>query len=448
MKVGMIGLGKLGYPCAVAMQAMGHSVMGFDTNPEAMSNGPKPYMETGPDGVRPFNEWAKDFPIRFGTPQQVVDHSDIIFVAVQTPHQDSRYGGSEMLPATRADFDYSYLKSALMMLAPCISKPKIVVVVSTVLPGTFDRELRPIIELNQNIKLCYNPFFIAMGTAVRDFLNPKFVLFGVYDDLALHVAELFYQTITNAPFCRMSIPSAEAVKVFYNTFITQKIVFANAVMEVCHKVPGCDVDDVQSTLKLATRRLISPAYMEGGMGDGGGCHPRDNIALSWLARKLDMEGRDIFEGVMMARQWQTEWFADLMCEYDLPKAILGYAFKAGTNITAGSPALLLANLLRDRSVSVELYDPYIDAGPDEMLDWPHVYLIGTKHPEFPSQDFPAGSVVIDPWRYIPDKDRVTVIRLGVGMCRSDEHDWRPWDEHDGLSMHRGCRKCGFVEYAE
>ena len=109
---------------------------------------------------------------------------------------------------------------------------------------------------------------------MRDFIDPEFVLFGVHDATAAEQAEAFYRTITQAPFYRTSVENAELIKVGYNTYIGMKIVFANVMMEICHKSLGTDVDEVMNGLKLANRRLLSPAYLSGGMGDGGGCHPR------------------------------------------------------------------------------------------------------------------------------------------------------------------------------
>ena len=194
---------------------------------------------------------------------------------------------------------------------------------------------------------------------MRDVLHPEFVLLGVDDEEAAAKVEAFYASVTAAPVMRMSIESAELAKVAYNTFIGMKIVFANTLMEICHKTPGANVDDVTSALQNAHQRLISPRYLEGGMGDGGACHPRDNIAMSSLARKLKL-GQDIFDNLMEARFKQTEWLADLMMAHDLPKAIVGYSFKAESNLTVGSPALLLASILQERGVRPLMYDPYID----------------------------------------------------------------------------------------
>ena len=100
-----------------------------------------------------------------------------------------------------------------------------------------------------------------------------------------------------------------------------KIVYANVMMEICHKLAGTmNVDAVTDAMKLATNRLVSPKYLSAGMGDGGGCHPRDNIAMSWLARKLDLS-YDFFDSLMSAREKQTEWLGELMLKYKkLPKS--------------------------------------------------------------------------------------------------------------------------------
>jgi UDPglucose 6-dehydrogenase len=179
------------------------------------------------------------------------------------------------------------------------------------------------------------------------------------------------------------------------------------------------VDSVIDGLSLATQRLISPKYLRGGMGDGGGCHPRDNIAMSWLARELDLS-YDFFNVLMQGREDQTTWLADLMMETvevtGLPPFMLGEAFKGETNLTVGSPSILLQTILDDKyhneldEVSVPIHDPHTN--DVEMPTDPCVFFIGTMHPEFQDYSYPKGSIIIDPWRYIPDMDGVTVHRLG------------------------------------
>ena len=411
MNVGFVGLGKLGLPCALAVESKGHKVWGYDINPtveEILKTKHLPYREI----------WAQDHldksEIRFSSIAEVVKNSEVIFVPIQTPH-DQRFEGTTRIPEERVDFDYSFLRAGIGDLADEIAmqgEEKVVIIISTVLPGTIEREIKPL--LNDKVKLCYNPFFIAMGTTMRDFLNPEYVLFGVDDEEAAEKAEAFYKTLHDRPFYKTAIKNAELIKVAYNTFIGMKIAYANTMMEICHKI-GADVDEVTGAMSLATERLISGKYLSGGMGDGGGCHPRDNIAMSWLAKKLDLS-YDFFESLMIGREQQTEWLADLIEEHkgDRPVMILGKAFKEETNLTVGSPSILLKNILEERGVSVDMYDPHVDESFEFDINTPRLFFIGTKHSEFNTYEFPEGSVVLDPWRYMSDQSDwgVAVIRIG------------------------------------
>lgn len=409
MKIGFIGLGKLGLPCAMAVESKGHEVIGYDINPlvgDILKNRKLPYLEEGaPELLEKTN-------IKIKSVDEVVKFAEIIFVAIQTPH-NPKYEGITRIPEERVDFDYTFLKTGMKDIADSIAKlgqEKIVVIISTVLPGTFDREIRPL--LNDKVKICYNPFFIAMGTTIENFLNPEFVLFGVDDIEAANKVESFYKTLHNRPFYRTTIKNAELIKVGYNTFISTKISFINTLMEVCHKI-GADIDAVSNAFALADQRLISMKYLYGGMADGGGCHPRDNIALSWLAKKLDMK-YDWFENIMMQREKQTEWLVDLIKEqkdkHNLPVTILGKSFKKETNIVVGSPAILLKNILDEYGVNVKMYDPKVDTEKFEIEK--SVFFIATNHDEFNTYNYPKGSVILDPWGYITDKDGVEVIRIG------------------------------------
>ena len=422
MRVGFLGLGKLGLPCALAIDMKGHDVMGYDIDPNVLQKKHFPYKEEGPNGEPSIEPILQNSRLRFAKDvRELVRHSEIIFVPIQTPHED-RYEGITRLPEERKDFIYRWLVAGLRDLAEKIAdigEDRIVVVISTVLPGTMRKHIFPV--LNKRVRICYNPFFISMGNTMRDFLHPEIVLLGVHDAMTAQRVEQFYASVVDAPVYRTSIENAEAIKVAYNTYISMKIVFANTWMEICHKIPGTDVDEVTGALALATRRIMSPMYLKGGMGDGGGCHPRDNIALSWLARELDLS-YDFFEALMIARERQTEWLAELMEAYDPPgearllKVILGRSFKPETNITVGSPAMLLKNLLEERGHDVEMYDPYVDPAAPVPAYPPSIFLIGTRHPGFVDFEFPERSIVIDPWRYVPQRPGVTVI--GVGRLHS------------------------------
>ena len=417
-KIGFVGLGKLGFPCAYAASRAGHDVMGYDLRPEAMNNDPKPFHETMEDGVSLLNDHLDKSRVRFGTLEEVTRHAEIIFVAVQTPHEE-KFEGIHRLNEERKDFDYSHLESAIEELAEHIQDDTIVVVISTVLPGTVRERIIPL--CTHHMKLCYNPYFIAMGTTIQNYLYPEFVLLGVHDDAAAQKVERFYATLHSAPVYRTTLANAELIKVAYNTFIGMKIVFANTMMELCHHLPDTDVDAVSTGLKMANKRLISGAYLQGGMGDGGGCHPRDNIALSWLAKKHTLSF-DFFETLMRGRELQTEFLVDLMEGYDLPKGILGTAFKANCNIQTGSPAILLKNILQERGHKPFVYDPVVAQKDMDLSKLaPHVFLVGVNHSQFRQLCLPPGSVVIDPWRMVESVNQgVTLVPVGRGNTTQSE----------------------------
>ena len=406
-RVGFMGLGKLGLPCALAVEHFGkYKVLAYDPAPgvrKILETRELPYREEG------AQELLEQTAIKLVSVAELVEQSDLIFVPIQTPHEP-RYEGVTRLPDERVGFDYSYLRDGVSQLAyECARQQKsvILVIISTVLPGTVDRVIRPL--LNEYTQLTYNPFFIAMGTCCRNFLHPEFILLGVDDDDTAEQVEAFYRTFIDAPVERMSIPSAEMTKVSYNTAITSKICIANTIMELCHHIPGANCDDVTRAMQHATKRVVSPAYMTGGMGDSGGCHPRDNIALSALAKQLGLS-YDWYEHLMMCREKQAEFLAEMMYSTNLPCIILGYTFKPETNLITGSSALLVKNILEEKGIRVQLYDPDIKKYPRPTE--PGVYLIGCKKPEFTEWQFPADSVVIDPHRYISDQRNVFVIRIG------------------------------------
>lgn len=412
LNIGFIGLGKLGLPVALAIESKGHNVFGYDINPDVknyITDRKIPYKEIHAENL------LQKTNIQFDDVSNVVSKSDIIFVPVQTPHLPL-YEGCNKLPETRVDFDYTALIAAIKTLSLEIDKqeqPKIVVIISTVLPGTIEKYIKPI--LSEKIKLCYNPFFIAMGTTINDFLNPEFILFGVDDTEAANFVESFYNTLHNKKVFRTTIKNAELIKVAYNTYIGMKIVYANTMMEICHKT-GCNVDDIIDAISLADERLISPKYLRGGMGDGGGCHPRDNIAMSWLAKTLDLS-HDFFEDLMMARENQTEWLSKLCIDENKKICILGKSFKPETNIQTGSPSILLYNILKDKDVNVSIFDPYTDGEKEfltefEKYDSDTVFFLGTKHEYFKTLNFPENCTVIDPFRYMQISNNVKLIKIG------------------------------------
>lgn len=416
MRVGFVGLGKLGLPVALAIEAKGHEVCGYDINPNVaqyIKDQKIPFREEGVEKLLQTTKLdiKKDI-------LGVVQSSDIIFIPVQTPH-DPRFEGTTRMPRARADFNYKYLINATYDTIHAIEKcgePKIICIISTVSPGTIKKTILPVIrranELQKLVRLVYTPQFIAMGTTINDFLNPEFTLIGVDDEDAAEIMSKFFADMTNRPVFKTDINTAEGIKVFYNTFITMKTVLANIYGEMAEKL-DMNVDDIFKALSLADKRIISNKYLRAGMGDGGGCHPRDNFALSWVAKRNGIS-YDIFGSLMKARECHTEWLVDVIMEkhekYHLPILILGKTFKPETNITVGSPAVLLANILAERGVEFSHYDPHVDGEPLE-IDEPYIIFLATDH-RYELGDIPSGSVVIDPFGSTPDLPAIKVIRLG------------------------------------
>lgn len=413
MRLGWVGLGKLGLTCALAMEKHGgHHVVGYDPSPrpQRILVGAEPPPEE--DGIEALLDGAK-LVCAASIADVVAACEGIVMVSVQTPH-DPRYGGETPITEEPVDFEYGYLIQAVRDIAHAAAaqdKPITIVVISTVLPGTTRAHLAPL--CGSNVSLVYGPYFIAMSTTLHDFLNPEFVLLGSDEPTALADVARLYGTVHDRPIHTVSVESAELLKVAYNCFISMKIVFANMVMEICQKT-GADCDQIADGLALATDRIASPAYMRGGMGDSGACHPRDNQAMSWLAQRLDLSV-DLMGYASAARELQSGWLADLVEHWHrmtgLPITLLGKAYKPNVSLTHGSAGLLLAYQLRDRGLPVAHYDPHVDE-PAKVPPDPFLYVVTTKHDAFLGYQFPPGSIVIDPHGYMPDQPGVTTIRVG------------------------------------
>jgi UDPglucose 6-dehydrogenase len=372
MKIGFIGVGKLGKDVGEVM-AEKHFVEGYDVREVTPSN-------------------FKMVP----TIKEVCEGKDLIFIAVPTPH-DPLYDGSHATShLTPKDFDYTTVKKILDEINDYTTKEQLVVLISTVLPGTTRREFIPLVK---NYRFIYNPYLIAMGTVKDDMVNPEMVIIGTEDGSLTTDAKIlkdFYETIIS-PWTRYEIGTwddAEAIKIFYNTFISAKISLVNMIQDVAEKNGNMDTDIVTGALERSTYRIMGPAYMKAGMGDGGSCHPRDNIALRYMAKELGL-GYDLFDSIMLSREIQAKNIAnkliDLSIEYGLPVVIMGKSYKPGVEYTDGSYSLLVGSFV----LEVE-YD---------TIDKPAIYLLGHRK-VFNEMEFPMGSIVLDPWRERIHKDTI------------------------------------------
>ena len=382
MKVGFIGVGKLGKDAAEVMYEAGHDVLGYDTRIV--------------EGCKHEMTWLIE---------DVCTHGEIIFIAVPTPHDplyDGKYPTSHLEPK---DFDYTIVKDVLTEVNKHTNKNQLVVLISTVLPGTIRKEFIP---LCTNFRFIYNPYLIAMGTVKEDMINPEMLIIGTEDGSRTGDANIlteFYGTFIN-PKTRCEIGTwdeAEAIKIFYNTFISTKIALVNMIQDVAEIRGNINVDVVTRALERSTKRIISPVYMKAGMGDGGGCHPRDNIALRTLSNEL---GYDIFDSIMKAREVQAENLAKklekLSKEYNLPVIILGKSYKPDVEYTEGSTSILTGYFLEKNDISFKF-----DSEPETA-----VYLLAHRG-KFYDYQFPNGSVVLDVWReFKTDNNNIKVIHYG------------------------------------
>jgi len=385
MKIGFIGVGKLGKDAAEVM-AEKHEVIGYDVTKVS----PKNFKM-----VSSIEEVCKD--------------REMIFIAVPTPHHPDYDGRYPTAHLPNKDFNYQIVKDVLTETNKYVTKNQLVVLISTVLPGTIRREF---IDLIPNGRFIYNPYLIAMGTVKWDMVNPEMVIIGTEDGSMTGDAKMlldFYKTfITEGTRYEVGTwDEAEGIKIFYNTFISTKVALVNMIQDVAEKSGNMNVDVVTGALERSTYRILGKAYMKAGMGDGGGCHPRDNIALRYMAEKLNL-GYDLFDAIMNAREKQAKNLATrLVIESDkanLPIVILGKAYKPDVHYEDGSTSILTGYYCEAYGSAKKVtYDP---VDPIKA-----VYLLGhmDRHHDYA---FPEGSVVVDPWRsFKTDKD-IKVIHYG------------------------------------
>ena len=395
MQIGFIGLGKLGLPCAEAMSTH-YSVTGYDI------------YDRSSDTIKisPSLEGA-------------VKGKDIVFVAVQTPH-DPVYDGSQPIThLPNKDFDYTLVKKVLTDINQHVGQETLVVLISTVLPGTTRTQLRDCVS---EARFVYNPYLIAMGSVAWDMVNPEMVIIGTEDGSetgdAKELINFYKPLMENDPKYNVGTwDEAESIKIFYNTFISTKIGLVNMIQDVAVKNGNIDVDVVTNALAGSTLRIVSSKYMKAGMGDAGPCHPRDNIALRWLAERLDL-GYDIFDTVMHARERQAEniavYLKELQDKNPMPILIMGKAYKPDVDILDGSYSLLIGYYLTEQGAEFSYVDPLTN-DPAPQTTTPVIAFLahnrqvtygytGTKKRQEFYCDIEPGSIIVDPWRTYPKID--------------------------------------------
>lgn len=385
-KVAMIGLGKLGLPVAESMAKM-YNVSGYDI------------VAKQSDKIKIAD-----------TLEEACKDAEIIFIAMPTPH-DPSYGGQKPISSKiKKDFDYTALEECLRQIEQIVINGVMVVLISTVLPGTYRKLARKFSKI-QN--LIYNPYLIAMGTVADDFLHPDLAIFG-YDEwthgvgmsdtnrLAKRLVWFYERLWKRRPFiAHGTYEEAECIKIFHNTYISAKVGIANMIGDVAHKIGRTNADAVTNALKHADR-IVSQKYMTAGNGDGGPCHPRDNIALSWFAQEIDL-GYDIFGDIMRIREQQAENVAHELCSHGRDIVILGKSFKPETHLTDGSASMLIGHYCEQMHKTV-----HYDGAPSTKQKY--TYLLAHNR-DYSNYNFNKDSIIVDLYRKHQD-DNNTVIHYG------------------------------------
>jgi len=357
MHVSVVGLGKLGAPLAAVLADRGHTVVGVDRRAEVVdlvNRGATPVEEPGLAALMASNH-ARLRATTDGAAAAAA--TEVSVIIVPTPSLPSGL------------FSTTYVLDAIEQIGCGLrtaSGYHLVVVTSTVAPGTMDGDIAPALErasgrtIGSSVGLCYSPEFIALGSVIRDMSNPDFVLIGESDRTAGDLLESLQRTIVGAgtPVRRMNLVNAEVAKIAVNTFVTTKISYANMLSELCEQLPGGDVHVVTEAIGLDKR--IGQRFFKAAVGYGGPCFPRDNAAFVAVARERGADA-DIAAATDVVNRRQVSRVASLVRSQlggaNRRVAILGLSYKPDTNVVEESQGVMLANRLAAEGHSVTVFDP-------------------------------------------------------------------------------------------
>ena len=405
-KIGFICIGKLGLDCAEVM-AEKHEVRGYDIYPRV-------------------SDLVKVCDI-----DELVNESEWIFIAVPTPHAEGYDGSVPSSHMEPRDFGHAAVIDAINKVNAHARDSKKVVLISTVLPGTTRKHFVPLLDSKH--QFLYNPYLIAMGSVKWDMVNPEMIMIGTEDGdwngIAGELKDLYDTVMQNDPRYEIGTwDECEAVKIFYNTFISAKVGLVNMIQDFAMRIGNINVDVVTNALSRSTMRIMGPKYMTAGMGDAGACHPRDNIALRWLAKEYNI-GYDLFDTVMHAREIQARNLAEFLIgharQHALGIVIHGKAYKPDVPYCIGSYSTLVGHYVKQAGFEVRYLDPLADDPTDVVTELSHPAIILWAHDRKITYEYtgdqletqpycaiPQGSVIVDPWRKLSDITGLTVVHYG------------------------------------
>jgi UDPglucose 6-dehydrogenase len=351
-KIGVFGAGWVGLVTGGCLADLGHEVIVRDVMPdriEALAAGRMPFHEPDLPEVLERNRER----IRYTLDADDLADADVLFICVQTP------------PTYSGDADLSYVWTALDDL-PLVDRRQLLVMKSTVPVGTGEK-VRAALEARglTNVGYVSNPEFLAEGRAVHDFVNPDRIVIGAFAEEDGTAVEALYEGI-DAPVVVTDVASAEMIKLAANAFLMTRISFINEIANVCEAV-GADVVEVAKGVGLDHR--LGKHFLRAGIGYGGSCFPKDSLALKQLASNSGYHFQ-LLAAVIEVNELQKRRVIQKLQKH-LGKlrgkkvALLGLAFKAGTDDMREAPSLVLASRLLAEGAEVRAWDPV--ARPGELM---------------------------------------------------------------------------------
>ncbi|MDQ3752072.1 MAG: UDP-glucose/GDP-mannose dehydrogenase family protein [Actinomycetota bacterium] len=364
MRIGVIGTGHVGLITCVSLAAIGHEVVGGDNDPEKIAlleRGVAPFYE--PELQPMLEQQLREGRLTFtASPQEAVKDAPVVFICVGTP------------PRVTGDANLVAVEQAAASVAPHIADRAVVVEKSTVPSGTALRLKRTLqrgrAQAEEHLQVVSNPEFLREGKAVYDSMHPERILVGGEAEWAFEAMREVYKPLTDQgyPLIETSIPTAELSKHASNAFLAMKISFANALARICEKA-GADVVEVADAMGADAR--IGRAFLNAGMGYGGSCFPKDVQAFEHLSKRLGYDFRLLQEVARInteAIDSTLEKVRDALWNLEgKTVALLGLAFKPGTDDVRDAPALALGAKLLAQGATVVGYDPLAAANAKDVL---------------------------------------------------------------------------------
>jgi len=404
MNISIIGTGYVGLVSAACFAKLGNNVICLDIDEEKVkkiNNSIPPIYEKNLEKILRENKNRIKATTDY---KNTIEKTEITFICVGTP---SNKDGS---------IDLSYVKKVSEQIGKYLKNKKkyhVVVVKSTVLPGTTQNIVLPIIEKNSGKKagkdfgLGMNPEFLREGVAINDFLNPDRVVNGSYDEKTKKILKEIYKDFS-CPIMETSLNAAEMIKYASNCFLAAKISYINEIGNMCKKL-GIDTYDVAEGMGLDKR--INRSFLNAGIGWGGSCFPKDTKALRAWAEKQKITSKMI-DSTIKVNEKQPLQLITLLKKH-IPKlenkkiTVLGLSFKPETDDIRDTRAMPIINQLKKEKAQIKAYDPkatknfkkihpdikYYENANDAIKDAEAV-LITTEWDEFKKIDF-SGKLVID-----------------------------------------------------